>query len=479
MKISKLLFLLLGMAIITGHAVVLAITEFIDWPEILLYPWLLHNGFTLYTTLPVPYQPLVLLFLQLSYNLLGYSVDSLRILHFIFITTVDLALLFVLYRTTKSYRAALFGILLYSLLQPMAEGNGVWFDHFALPSLALGYYFTLKAIQSKRALAHTVCAIVCVGITILIKQTMLWVLGVLFLYPLINYFFLKSKNYTYKMPLIGAFSLLFPFFQFLYFFFKNQLNNYLFWVYQFGFGLRNDPNYVIPPNIPGDYPFIFIAILTVGLALLTLKTKPHQWIIGYSATWFGFAMLTMIPRWTLTHFQSPLLFLVIFLVHSVHAYGIRRAKKNIAVLLTIALLILLSLKIEYTYVKKHLLLPYRFYNDQTKNIVEAIKQTKAKESYFLFGNTEYLYAYLQEMPLVKPYIQLYPWNTQIPGIQEEQIAMIERGEIQYIFYAPYHPNNVFYNGQRPEKLFAYLQTAYEPVGHLENTPITIYKRRIK
>src|SRR3989344_9404082 len=163
MKISKHIYILLGMAVLISHVMALATTEFIDWPEILLYPWLLHNGFTLYTTLLIPYQPLTLLFLQLSYNLLGYWVDSLRILHLIIILTVDLTLLFVLYKTTKSYLTAVFGILMYSLLQPMAEGNGLWFDHFALLSLAFGYYFTLKAIQSKRASVNTVCAIICVG----------------------------------------------------------------------------------------------------------------------------------------------------------------------------------------------------------------------------------------------------------------------------------------------------------------------------
>ncbi len=475
MKISRHVFFLSSIAIIISHVVILAITEFIDWPEILLYPWLLHNGFTLYTTLLIPYQPLVLLFLQVIYNLLGYWVDSLRILHIIFITTVDFALLCILYKTTKSYRAAFFGILIYSLLQPMAEGNSLWFDHFALPGLAFGYYFTLKAIQSKRASVNTVCAIICVGITILIKQTMLWVLGILFLYPLIDYFFLKSKNYTYKMPIIGTLSLLFPFAQFLYFFFKNQGDNYFFWVYQFGFGLRNDPNYVIPPNIYGDYPFILMVALTLALALLALKIKPRQWIIGYDTTWFGFAILTMFPRWTLTHFQAPLLFLIILFAHLVHVYGMNGLKKNITVLLIITIFILLSLKIEYTYIKNHIFLSYRFYTDKTKNTIEAIKQTKSKESYFLFGNTEYFYVYLHEIPLITPYIQLFPWNTQIPGIQEEQIEMLEKKKIRYIFYAPYHPNNVFYNGQKPEKLSFYLINTYELIENIGD--INVYMKK--
>lgn len=469
-------FFILGSLITALHLYILVHTQFIDWPEILLYPWLIKNGFHLYTELLIPYQPLMLYFVTFYYSLAGFSVFALRLLHLILTVANDLTLCFVVFNLTKSKRAALTSLILYILWQPQIEGNGLWFDYFLIIPSLLGFYFTYRALFIKQSLKNILSAGLFLGLTFLVKQT---AFGLSFIYIILFlYYALLSKNSNKAKTLIniGLISILPSLIQLIFFGFLHRINEYIFWVYEFGMNLRNDSNYIIRPNITGDLPLILLYVAVVIFAFLTIGLGKIKQLLIFTLLWLLFTSLLLFPRWTLTHFQLGLTFLIVIFALSISSLINSSSKLKLYVCLIISFIFIWSLRFNLSYLRKNWELPPRFYNPDSAQIVDQIKKTKTNESYFLFGNTEYYYVYLHEVPLIKPYIQLFPWNTQITGIQEELTDQIEKNHIQYIFYSPYHPDKIFYNNTKPELMIEYLQNNYGLNQKIGDT-ILVYERK--
>ena len=113
---SKRIYFLFILILIMLHISIFVSTKFIDWPELLMYPWLLHHNFALYTDILIPYQPFVLILLKTLYLFLGFSVANLKIIHLTLMLAVDGSLFLLLHKTTKSYPEVIIGLLFYALM---------------------------------------------------------------------------------------------------------------------------------------------------------------------------------------------------------------------------------------------------------------------------------------------------------------------------------------------------------------------------
>lgn len=462
LKLTKKFFVFISLLIIVIHLLILLTTEFIDWPELLLYPWLLSKGFILYKYLPIPYQPLPLLILNLYYFFFGFSVSTLRLFQLFFVISFDIFLFVILYKLTKSKFATFFSLMFYIFWQPMLEGNGLWFDQFTLPFLLSGYYFTLIALKKSKSTREIIFAGIAIGLALITKQTTAYILLGLLMFILLM-IIIRKKNYLIKLTKIVLLALLLPLIQLVLMFLLGIGKEYIFWTIKFPINLRSDPNYIINPNIVGDYPQIALVIIGIILLLFAFYiVRSEKFELIYSLVWLISSLLLIFPRWTLTHLQIPYLFLTLSYaetIKSLDQINFNRLQKIIILLLGMILLVFI-LRNEKRYIYDHFNKENRFYNKNTKSIINQIKLIKGNDSYFLFGNTEYYYAYMQEPPLIKPYIQLFPWNTGIPGTQEELINKLEKIDIKYVFLLPYHQNNIYYNGTRPEKIFQHLEKYY-------------------
>ncbi len=444
-----------------SHLAILLNIQFIDWPELLLYPWLIKNGFSLYTQLLIPYQPLTLYLLKFWYIMFGFSVSSLRLAHILLTLINDILLGSVVYKLNKSVLITLISLALYILWQPLLEGNGLWFDSFLIIPALLAYFFTYRVISGEKSYKNTFLASFFLGTLFIIKQTSIWLI---FLYSaMFIYFKFVVKNHLLAKSIfiITLFSLIPALVQVLFFTLGGKFSEYIYWVYQFGINLRNDPNYIIRPNITGDLPLIIFYLYVACVAFFLLLLLKNVRMLIFSLTWLIFTSFLIYPRWTLTHLQLSLPFLVITFSASLTKLKRQKIFTKKFVICVVLFACLWSLRFNFSFVKKSWGTPPRFFNTDTQKIVNGIKQYKTNNSYFLFGNTEYLYIYIGEVPLIKPYVQLFPWNTQIPGLQERLINEIKSKNIEYIFLAPYHPTQPLYNGKSPSLLMQYLAENYQ------------------
>src|SRR3989344_1901426 len=77
-------------AILLVHLLLLINTKFTLWPEMVVYPYLLNNGFILYRDIINPYPPLFTGFLTIFARIFGYSPLFYQILTWVVILLIDL-----------------------------------------------------------------------------------------------------------------------------------------------------------------------------------------------------------------------------------------------------------------------------------------------------------------------------------------------------------------------------------------------------
>jgi hypothetical protein len=123
------------LTLVCVNALLLLNFRFIVWPEMLLYPWLLHEHFELYRNIVNPYFPLLPYLLEGAFTLGGYSVAALKVVSVGVSLLSTLVLAIVAYRLTGDVKRTTLATLSYICLQVALEGNGIWFDQVVAPLL--------------------------------------------------------------------------------------------------------------------------------------------------------------------------------------------------------------------------------------------------------------------------------------------------------------------------------------------------------
>ena len=139
---KKLWWLIAGLLFF--HLFLLFSLQFTAWPEMFSFPYLLNNGFHLYTDFVHAYPPLLTWTLAGLYGVFGYQLWILQGVAWFLILVADLLVFKIVWFLTKNFKAALVGLLLYVLVQPFLEGNMLWFDTAIVAPVLAGTYFMLK-----------------------------------------------------------------------------------------------------------------------------------------------------------------------------------------------------------------------------------------------------------------------------------------------------------------------------------------------
>src|SRR5690606_15945312 len=93
------------------HLILLWNTKFTVWPEMVLYPWLMNNGFLLYKDIINPYFPFLPLVLSFVFALIGSDIFSLKLFTWVFILVCDLVVFYCALRLTQSKSKSLLSVL--------------------------------------------------------------------------------------------------------------------------------------------------------------------------------------------------------------------------------------------------------------------------------------------------------------------------------------------------------------------------------
>jgi len=140
---KKVLYLIL-FGLLGIHLFFLIILRFTAWPEMVSYPYLLNNGFKLYTDFIHPYPPALTLALAGIYKTFGYNLQALKVFTWLIILANDILIFAIVKKLTKDSLFAFVSVGFYVIFQPLLEGNQLWFDLAIVPPLLLGVLFLLK-----------------------------------------------------------------------------------------------------------------------------------------------------------------------------------------------------------------------------------------------------------------------------------------------------------------------------------------------
>lgn len=412
-------------SLIAVHILILTQLRFEVWPEMMLMPYLMKNGFELYRDMIAPWTPGLMWILQGWFWLTGLNVWNLKILTWLIIIITD-SLIYFAASKRWGKMAGIVTLTSFVLLQPLFDGNGLWFDLGVVPLLLLAFHFNNPLFLAP---------------AFLIKQSVVW------LFPL---FWKQWKRLV--LGVFGAIGL-----SLIWFWFKGALSDYWFWAYDFTFRLF--------PRMPGHLDFATWRHWILALApfflveMGALLKGKKEWAKFFSPNcplqWAFWSVLFIFPRFGLFHLQPAVAFIALALGESV--VGLRRGKPAMTFLAlagVIYLAFVWNRTIVFQWRKPDRFLEPAVYQAAAKMVFETDKN----QPVLLVNGPELAYVLSDRVP-PKPWLTQFPWFLELPGFQEMLIDKFEQQNLKQTFLFPYQNEGEFVPGSyRPVRLLEYINS---------------------
>lgn len=431
-------------------------TTFVDWPEMLLYPWFLTKGLLYYRDVVLAYVPGSYYLLHGIYSVIGYSPASERAIAYGFILLTDILVYIVARKLTRSWWASSLALFFFVLWQPIFSGNTIWYETILAP-IYLAVYLLLLRYTDKPRLASAVHVGIVLALATLIKQTAAWPLGMACLFV-----WLSQKNKIqgfFHAAVLGSIALLFQLMTWGYFALQGAGSEYWFWVFGFIANLSQSASgYALAPT-RGDLALILPAVIPL-LMVPMLRPKKEGWLIILFAV---AVLLAGLPRWGLHRLQPMLAFISVSIaVSAVHLFRQKQWAKVLGIIVLCSVVAGSWRSFRVFVTLRDPMQPTFF--DATYQQLVAFMDKETDGAVYVLGNYDYLYFGMDKKPTVLPWVPLFPWNGQVPGMETKLIASIESHEVPYILLVPFHPEAGYYDGYAPNQLFLYVRSKYEKIG---------------
>lgn len=431
------------------HLFILSHIQFTAWPEMFTYPYLLNNGFKLYQDIGFPYQPLLPLILNSVFNLFGFSLSVLQLFTWSLVMINDFFIFLIAIKIMGRKYATLTPLILYAVLQPLAEGNMLWFDLATTPLILLG---VLLFLQFKSYRKYFLLGIA-LSLSFFIKQQT----GILYL-VLITYLALRKRMREIYHILAGstlpAISIL------IYVILNGTLKDYVFWTIEVPIiWYPKFPGYTDLPSIKETFlvGLFFIPIFISSIKLLRKDTS-----FGIVLTLFLGAFLAAFPRFAFFRFQPALALYVVLLMYIIPDLKM----KTRFLLFTIVILIFCLL------LKNNLQLlnlPARFYGVAEYRISQNMGNfVTSGQTIYLLNEHSLFYVLTNTIPF-KPWIDNYVWYMEIEGMQDKVINGLIKNPPDTIFRkSPLTGNWYSLGTYEPKKIVEYIEQNYRKIDVIES-----------
>lgn len=452
-SIFKPLFLLPTILVI--HVILLSNLQFTAWPEMFSFPYMIDSGFVIYKDFHHVYQPLLTFILLGVFKVFGFNLTTLKVFTFVLIMLIDLMIFANLKQITKNNTLSLLGLVIFVLLQPLFDGNMLWFDlAVVLPILISIYFVTSNLFWSGFYIA----------ISFLIKQQAALLVLLIFVYLLVS-----KKNKKDILKFIYGAGI--PILVLLLFLFKlGIISDYFFWTFEFPLiHLPKIPGYSITPNTR-DIKIMAVLFVTLLVGAIfnykKIKKSPRKTKFYLYLSILFLLILSAFPRYSLFHLQPALAVYVLMI-----GYLLKFRKRYFVILLLIPVYIL----------GKNALITKnfedRFYGTYEKQLSQEIKTRSQDEKVYLLGPSSVNYV-LSETISPKPWIENYVWHFEIPGLQEKVIDGWEIDPPIYIYWTKPKPGNWYdLATYQPDKIVKYINSNYEKIDQVENVEIWKFIKR--
>jgi len=419
----KLKYLVIGLIAI--HVLVLTRLRFEVWPEMLVMPYLMKNGFELYRDMIVPWTPGLMWILNGWFSLVGLSVGGLKLLTWGLIAGIDL-LIYHIASKKWGEKVGLAALMFFVLLQPIFDGNGLWFDLAAVPFLLLAFYWRQPLF---------------LGPAFLIKQSVIWLLPA---------FVGEWRKVLFGiLGILGGLGI-----SMVYFFSKGLAGDYWFWAYDFAF--RKLP--AMPGHRDlGNWRLWILALLPFVLMGGIRLIRGERRIKGISNDPFWWAMLAIpfaLPRFGLFHFQPAIVFLALTVGSLIKSY---KSYKTVKTYFLLSLFLVYLGFFWYRTIQNQWQKPDRFLEAEVYQLAAKVElETKKEEPVLLVNAPELVYFLADRMP-PKPWLTQFPWFLELPGFQQDLVAKFKQQNLDQVFITPYQNEGEFVPGSyRPKILLEYV-----------------------
>ena len=417
------------------HLLILSRLQFTAWPEMVSFPYLINHGFVTYKDMVHAYPPLLVNILAILYKIFGYKLIVLKLFGWSSILVSDLLIFKIILKIVRKQNSALFGVLIYVILQPILEGNMVWPDLFIVPFLLLTFLLLIHKKYFWSGIA--------IGLAFLTKQT-----AMLYIVTSILYIVFTERNYKKLVTfIVGGLVIGVPFL--LNLISQKSLVDFVNWtiIYPSKYWTKF-PGYVqLSPTLRED-----LILLILFLLLSILLTKSFKQIKQKKELYliFGFLICGIVgvyPRFSFFHFQSALAFFVIFIFYLCKKF-------NYWLVLVPVLILVISFRSLHFG-------EARFWASSDLKLGQVIQnETPAGKPIYLIGLDSSLYAFSDRLPN-KPWLDNFGWYLEIRGVQQDVISGFMSNPPSVVFWQTPQDGNWYDIGvYQPKMITDYIVKNY-------------------
>ncbi len=444
-KFKKIYFL----PLLLLHLILLINTKYTLWPEMVVYPYLLNNGFVLYKDLINPYLPTFTYILSLFTKLFGYYPENFRVITWIYILFIDLLIFKISLQISKNYHKAALSLLFFVAISIPLYINGLWFDLIQAPFIVLSIYYFYKFINTKNK--KSIQAAFFYGIiAVFIKQQAVWLI-IFYVAALIYHF--KEKSIFWAKTIVPVIILFIGIYFCLVIIFVrlNAFLDFFFWTTYFPFFKASSlPGYLLFPTIKQAIFTFFLFAYFIPLVREDIKFK--TFILGaLSATLFAY------PRFDYFHLVPALS--VLSLVAG-EAFVLHLNSKIFVKMVFLTSFVILSV-FSYKYFKSNWTSEIRFFETEIQSTATFLTLTTSPTDVIYIQNgPDQLLPLSRRLP-PKPWAIQFPWYLELNGKQQRIVDGIIRSNTTFIVAKPYGTGKVFDLGTyKPDQVASYIENNY-------------------
>src|SRR3989338_5518695 len=433
------------------HLILLTNTRFTLWPEMVVYPYLMNNGFALYRDIINPYPPLLTSFLAVFSRLFGYHPFPYQILTWALIVIIDLLVFFISRKIWGKNLSAYTSLIFFVLLSIPFSINGLWFDLLQTPLVLVSFYYFYQYFKKPQTKSFLFLSFFFLAVAFLIKQQILW----LFFWYLLVLFAKFGKKMVTVMPKLILIPLSLMALQILgviLLWGKDVLGQSLYWVYYFPFFKASMmPGYILWSTPRQLLPLFFLLLL-----FFLLKTKERLAPILFMGT-AGVLLLFAYPRFDYFHLVPSLSVLALFAGQIFQNFkGLSAFRKAIFL---VSFLFLLAFSFRFLVINWGQ--EVRFFERDIFKAAKYIQEIiKPSDLTYIQNGPDQILPLAKRLP-PKPWADEFPWYLELGSTQERIIASLEDQKPKFVIYKPYLSGKPFDLGvYRPSLLADYVDIRY-------------------
>jgi len=444
--------------ILLVNFILLINTKFTLWPEIMVYPYLLNNGFTLYRDLINPYPPAVTYLFAFLFKQFDYSVNSFQLFTWLIVVLINSAVYLVSLKSFGNKKGAVLSMAFFAFFSILFGVNGLWFDLIQTPLIILSVYFFAKFVKERNQ-SNLDNAFLFAMLTVFVKQQAFWL--VIFYVLAVSYFYQKqAKHILVRIPktiLLGA---VIAIAHTLIFYKLDTLSDFVRWVIFFPIRASSQEGYFSPPT--AKQFLVVLCTLLVFVPTIFNGKKLEKTILLCALTLLLFAY----PRFDYFHLIPSLSILAIIFGKNLTFF--KKANWNIKATSVIGLAFIFLATVRFVGLNWQKEVRF-FESDIIASATLLAISVPHGEKIYIQNGPDQLLPLSRALP-PKPWADEFPWYLENNNMQERVIYGLKDDKPTFIVYKPYDIEEKYALGSyQPEKISNYLNKNYSSYFQMSDT----------